>query len=52
MVGLSALGVVVLGMGPLAGGVKLGFEPMVLVSTGREGVGFGNLENFSASRAI
>ena len=50
--GLDLIGMLVLGVGPLASGGKLGLEPIGLDSTGRGGAGFGNLENFSTSRAI
>ena len=35
--------------GPLTVGVRLGLGPMVVGLAGREGAGFGNLENFSVS---
>ena len=50
--GLELIGMLVLGIGPLASGGKLGFEPMVLGSIGQGGASFGNLENFSTSLAI
>ena len=50
--GAVRIGVVLLGFVVLTGGVGLGFEPMTLESTGRDGVGLRNLENLSASRAI
>ena len=50
--GPVCIGVVPLGFVDLMGVVELGFEPMTLKSTNREGVGLGNLENLSASRVI
>ena len=47
--GAVRIGAVPLGFVVLIGGVGLGFEPITLESTGREGAGLGNLENFSAS---
>ena len=50
--GVVRIGAVPLGFVDLTGGVVMGFDPKILESIGREGAGLGNLENFSASRAI
>ena len=50
--GAVRIGVVLLEVGGLISGERLGFEPMTLGSTGRDGFGLGNLEIFSASHAI
>ena len=50
--GAIRIGAVPLGFGDLTGRVELGFDPKILESIGREGTGFGNLENLFASRAI
>ena len=50
--GVVCIGAVPLGFVVLIGGVGLGLEPMTLESTGWEGAGLGNLENFSTSRTI
>ena len=50
--GAVRIGVVLLGFVVLMSGVVMGFDPKILESIGREGAGLGNLEKFSASRAI
>ena len=50
--GAIRIGAVLLRFVVLTGGVGLGFEPMTLESTGRDGAGLGNLENLSTSQAI
>ena len=50
--GAVRIGVVLLEVGDLTGGEGLGFKPMTLGSTGRDGAGMRNLENLSASWAI
>ena len=50
--GVIRIGAVLLGFADLMIGVVMGFDPKILKSIGREGAGHGNLENFSASRAI
>ena len=50
--GAVRVGAVSLGFVGLMIGVVMGFDPKILESFGREGAGFGNLKNFSASWAI
>ena len=50
--GAIHIGVVLLRFVVLTGGMGLGFEPMTLESTGRDGAGLGILENLSASQEI
>ena len=50
--GAVRIGVVPLGFVDLMIRVVMGFDPKILESIGREGAGLGNLEKFSASRAI
>ena len=50
--GAVRIGAVPLGLVDLMIGVVMGFDPKILESFGREGANLGNLENFSASRAI
>ena len=47
--GVVCLRAMPLGFVIFAVGVRLGFNPKILESIGREGAGLGNLENLSAS---